>query len=255
MRKALFALSFLVGAVAALPAQAGGFLQDLFSPERAAPTAYQYAPAQPQMRFVYDQGFRVSRRPTAATKMVRGKQTLAQRKAARKKAALLARKRGYHASTAAFARNSGFKASATVAVAGAPAAKAAANRHLQPALCCKNGEDPAQLIHADATLRVGDAYMTPQGLRIYRGGQDARHRPAFVDYRKAEIGNEMKARLAALEDRRGHADRPAIRTIATPMPAIALAPVVPRQVTYASRTDDTRTSLDPTGRVIRVVGP
>jgi len=69
----------------------------------------------------------------------------------------------------------------------------------------------------------------------------AAERTAFVDYRKAEIGMSMKARLAALES--------AARSDYAPM-AIRLAPRASLRSTTAMRT-----SIDRRGRVIRVVGP
>lgn len=206
MRKIIGALMLAVAAASATPAAAAGFLQDLFAQAaRAAapPVVYRYAPPPPQMRFVYDQGLRVSPRPTIARKAAKPSRAIASLRTDRKMARVASLNR---------------------------VAPAAASR--VPDRC---KVDAATAIERDPTLRVGDAYMTPQGLKVYRG---------FVDYKKSGIDRGLRARLDAVEQPSNagagaSADAPRVAATA--------------YVTSASRTD--RTSVDAQGRAIRVVGP
>ena len=101
-------------------------------------------------------------------------------------------------------------------------------------------ETPAH-IDNDPTLRIGDAYMTAEGLRIYRGpsAKVAKGRN-FVEFSRSHIGAGVKDQLAALESA-GRMDN-ARRAIA---PALKLE---------QSRAPE-RKSVDRQGRVIRIVGP
>ena len=56
----------------------------------------------------------------------------------------------------------------------------------------------ARVLHDDATLRPGDAYMTDDGLRVYVGEQQSDLR--FVPVKEArQIGKHLKARLSEME--------------------------------------------------------
>jgi hypothetical protein len=240
MRKALFALSFMVIAALTRPAHAGGLLQDLFARIQApAPVVYAYAPPQPQMRFVNDSGFRVSRRFYTTGRDYRGNRiTLQQalhRRAMKQKASLAGNQRRVSAS------------GALAATASSPADRTGASR--AGALCCRNGEDAGKSIQQDETLRVGDAYMTPEGLKIYRGRAYGAARPAFVDYRQAGVDKTLDARLA--EFTRHDGLRGAVRA----QPHSNWTPARAAATADGSRGTPTRTSIDQTGRVIRVVGP
>lgn len=201
-----------LAALASAPAHAAGLLQDLFASfeRRSAPVVYRYAPAQPQMRFVYDEGFRVSRRAVV------------------RKHVTASRKAGLRA---------GMKATGMKS-ANAPTG--------EPAKIEFEGLNPRDATTAaiarDPTLRVGDAYMTPQGLRIYRGRTSAAGKGAFVGYRDAGIDQDAKNRLSAIE--RQH------------IPRGDAAPRVIATSTYATnQSTSARTALDPNGRAIRIVGP
>jgi hypothetical protein len=206
MRKIIGALMLAFVTVSATPAVAAGFLQDLFSQatrSAAPPVVYRYAAPPPQMRFVYDEGLRVSPRPALARKAAKPLRAIATVRPDRK-----------------LARIASVNRVGTIGGARVP------DR-------CKP-EGAATAIERDPTLRVGDAYMTPQGLKVYRG---------FVDYKKAGIDRELRTRLDAV-------DQPST----TAKPAAAAPRVAATAyVTSASRTD--RTSVDAHGRVIRVVGP
>ncbi|MFO1117631.1 MAG: hypothetical protein U1E28_18275 [Beijerinckiaceae bacterium] len=97
-------------------------------------------------------------------------------------------------------------------------------------------------IAGDRTLRVGDAYMTTQGLRIYRGRVAGSDKGAFVDYRKAGIDPDTKDRLSAIE--RSQSPR-----------ALSGATTVAASAIEANQPIASRTSIDAAGRLIRVVGP
>jgi len=207
MRKIIGALMLAFVAVSATPAGAAGFLQDLFSQAMrpaAPPVVYRYAPPPPQMRFVYDQGLRVSTRPALVRKAKPARAIAAAVRPDRKIAPVASLNRV-----------------ATIA------ALRASDR-------CKP-DVAAAAIEQDPTLRVGDAYMTPHGLKVYRG---------FVDYKKAGIDRGLRARLDAVEQPANSAER-----AATAAPRVAST----AYVTSESRTD--RTSVDAQGRVIRVIGP
>lgn len=235
MRRFLSALVMAFASLSFSPAQAGGLLQDLFAPApRPAPMVHYYAPAQPQIRFLYDEGLRVSRRPQVNRKAVVKKTTSKRWAISRKKSTVIARgaasrfgleqSRGSRKAQFAKARIARF------AAAPAPQAVPAAAKF----------EAPAH-IDNDPTLRIGDAYMTAEGLRIYRGpSAKAAKGRNFVDFRGSEMGASVKSQLAALE----HAGR-ADQTRRAITPALKLEPAGPRD----------RKSVDRQGRVIRIVGP
>ncbi|MFV0279439.1 MAG: hypothetical protein ACK5JM_01605 [Rhodoblastus sp.] len=116
-----------------------------------------------------------------------------------------------------------------------------------PIKAVQSAQIPAQIAN-DPTLRVGDAYMTLEGLRIYRGKSTKHHgksaktaqAKAFVDYRRSALGAGAKSKLAALDS--GMHAAAGGRAIAT---ITKLAPHNPQN----------RKSVDRHGRVIRVVGP
>jgi hypothetical protein len=229
------AFAFVAVGCLTVPATAGGLLQDLFSGAHAPPPVYyyRYAPPPPQMRFVYDPGLRVSRKASLARKAMPARALLVQRKSEQKKKANLS-----------LPRKSAHVAKPSI---GRPIVTP---RPAPTALCCRNGENPATTIHSDETLRVGDAYMTPQGLRIYRGRAARNEGAAFIDYRKAGIGKAMQARFNELERSRPHGG---FAAIGTNIRAAATARFAGESSVKGA--PPMRTALDPQGRVIRVVGP
>ncbi len=231
MRRLILALVFIVSAVAWAPAQAAGFLQDLFSGfSRPSPVVYRYAPEQRHMRFVYDEALRVSRRPHAARKSAQIRKA-AQVHSEQRRISFSARKQRLHV-----VRRRVLKAAAAIKSAAAEPA----------APCCEIGPEMTG-IDRDVTLRVGDAYMTPEGLRIYRGrGAAAREGAAFVDYRRSGLRQRLKARLAALERS---------RTDGAPELTQGFSPHLAAVAHFTRDGATGRTSFDPSGRVIRVVGP
>lgn len=237
MRRLLSALLMAFACVSFSPAQAGGLLQDLFAPApRPAPTVHYYAPAQPQIRFLYDEGLRVSRRPSTSHKTIVKKAQNKRWAVSRKKSTTMA---GARSSRRGFVHAGGWKKSHAVnARAKISRFVAASAPKAVPAVA--RAEAPAQ-IDNDPTLRIGDAYMTTEGLRIYRGpSAKAAKSKSFVEFRRSKIGSGVKSQLVALENagRTDHA-RPIIP------PALKLEPAHARN----------RKSVDRQGRVIRIVGP
>ncbi|HMN72189.1 MAG TPA: hypothetical protein PKA55_10020 [Rhodoblastus sp.] len=238
MRRLLSVVVLALASLSFSPAQAGGLLQDLFAPApRVAPIVTYYAPVQPQIRFLADPGLRVSRRLYAPRKAVVKRPQTRHWATSRKGAAIAALapaarfgvERGHRSGRAHV-----MKSRAKIASLAAPAVLA------QPAPAVARIETPAQ-IENDPTLRIGDAYMTPEGLRIYRGPQaKTRQSKTFVDFRRSDLGKGVKSQLAALEG----ATRGAL--------ARHVAPPVLKAI--AARADG-RKSVDRQGRVIRVVGP
>ena len=231
MRRLILTLVFIVSAATWAPAQAAGFLQDLFSGfNRPSPVVYRYAPEQRHMRFVYDEALRVSRRPHVAEKSGQIRKVV-QAHSEKGRISFSTGKTRLHV-----ARRRSLK---TVALTKPTAAERAAP-------CCEIGLETTR-IDGDVTLRVGDAYMTPDGLRIYRGRRlEARERAAFVDYRQAGLRQKLKARLAAVEPRRADGAPELAQGFSPHLAAVA----------HFTRDGATgRTSFDPSGRVIRVVGP
>lgn len=237
MRRVLSALVVAFACLSLSPAQAGGLLQDLFAPApRTAPIVHYYAPAQPQMRFLYDEGLRVSRRPPIS------------RKAAVKKAPSKRLAIGRKApATIAGASGSRFRFQHVGRSQKAHFAKARTRlAHVAIAAAPKGASPTAKIetpahIDNDPTLRIGDAYMTTEGLRIYRGPSTrAAKGRDFVEFRRSEVGAGVKSQLAALE----HAGR-------MDQARRAIAPVLKLERPGARD----RTSVDRLGRVIRVVGP
>lgn len=237
MRRVLSALVIAFASLSFSPAQAGGLLQDLFAPApRPAPIVHYYAPAQPQIRFLYDEGLRVSRRAPvkrkAIVKKVQSKRWAVGRKVSTTIAAAGASRPRFEqarrSQKAHFARARAKHARFAIAAASkatAPLAKI---------------EEPAH-IDNDPTLRIGDAYMTAEGLRIYRGpSTKAAKGRNFVEFRRSEIGAGVKSQLAALEHA-GRVDQ--ARRIVSP--ALKLEPARARD----------RKSVDRQGRIIRIVGP
>ncbi len=234
MRRLLSALAVAFASLSFSPAQAGGLLQDLFAPApRYAPVVSAYAPAQPQIRFLYDEGLRVSRRPATSRKAI-------VRKPQAKSWAISRKKPTTHFSSAwqrskteqarRFQRTAASQAKIRVASIAPVAVNAPAPKT----------EAPAR-IDNDPTLRVGDAYMTTEGLRIYRGpAAKAAVGKTFVDFRRTALGAGVKSQLAALENA-GRAEQ-ARGLIA---PTLKVAPLAAAG----------RKSVDRAGRVIRVVGP
>lgn len=240
MRRLLSAVVLALASLSLSPAQAGGLLQDLFAAApRTAPTVMYYAPAQPQIRFLHDEGFRVSRRPSTQRKAIvkkhQSKRWVAGRKRAIVHVAPTARwPRAEHTRRAprAHAIKHRPKFARAIVTPSAPAPQAS------PAVA---KVDPPAHIDNDPTLRVGDAYMTPEGLRIYRGPQwKAKERKVFVDFRRSGLGEGAKSRLAALDG----AMRGAISHR-----------VAPLRLKATPAGASTRKSVDRQGRVIRVVGP
>lgn len=237
MRRLLSALVMAFACLSFSPAQAGGLLQDLFAPApRPMPTVHYYAPAQPQIRFLYDEGLRVSRRPSVNRKAIVKKTQTKRWAVSRKKFTTMAGARGPRLGL----EQIGGRKKAHVARARAKIARFVAPPAPKAPAELARTEAPAQ-IDNDPTLRIGDAYMTTEGLRIYRGpsAKSAKGR-SFVEFRRSEIGSGVKSQLAALENA-GRIDH-ARRGIA---PALKLAPAGARD----------RKSVDRQGRVIRIVGP
>ena len=235
MRRLMSVLALVFVSLGFNSAQAGGLLQDLFAPApRPSPIVHYYAPAQPQIRFLYDEGLRVSRRP-------------APRKAIAKKAHgpkwVVGRKKS---GPLAFAHGSSSKAQQArrfqrAAVARSTARMASiASAPAKAAVVAAKPEAPAH-IDNDPTLRVGDAYMTPEGLRIFRGtAAKVSSGKNFVDFRRSTLGAGVKSQLAVLDTAgRGEQARGLVA------PALKVAPM----------GAGGRKSVDREGRVIRVVGP
>lgn len=235
MRRLLSALVLAFASMSFSPAQAGGLLQDLFAPApRVAPTVMYYAPPQPQIRFLYDPGLRVSRRPAAHRKAIVKKHQIRRWAVGRKSAPNVAgRVRHLRSSEAGRVRRAHVAKShvrlAKFVSAPVPVVRAVAK------------VEAPERIDNDPTLRVGDAYMTPEGLRIYRGpNANAKERKVFVDFRRSELAKGVKSELAALVGA-GHDYR--ARRIGPP----------PLKTTVARAS--TRKSVDRRGRVIRVIEP
>ena len=242
MRRFLSAFAFVVASLSLSPAQAGGLLQDLFAPApRPAPVVTYYAPAQPHIRFLVDEGLRVSRRPAAHRKATARKHAAKKWSVKRHDAARLA-----HAPSSRFRVDHGRRIPRAHVTKPDSRARLASKFHApasvvpaQLALNVAKVTPPAR-IDNDPTLRVGDAYMTTEGLRIYRGPQaKAVQRKAFVDFRTSHLGKGVRSQLAALENTPAHR----IRRIGAP----ALKSIPAR----ASE----RRSIDRQGRAIRIVGP
>lgn len=239
MRRLLSALAIAFASLSFSPAQAGGLLQDLFAPApRPSPVVTYYAPAQPQIRFLYDEGLRVSRRPASHRKAIVKKRqpklwAVGSRGhsiggAASSSRPRLERVRSMHRAHAVKSKPK------FVAVAPKQEPTAHAARQVAKA-------EVATQIDNDPTLRVGDAYMTPEGLRIYRGPHArSKERKVFVDFRRSNIGKSVKSELAALASA-GHGYQ-ARRIGPAPLKATAV-------------DVSARKSVDQQGRVIRVVGP
>jgi hypothetical protein len=65
--------------------------------------------------------------------------------------------------------------------------------------CCSNAQDAiAKLLRDDPTLRPGDAYMSPDGLRVYDGDREKDQKFVPVGQARA-LDRNSKARLAAVE--------------------------------------------------------
>ena len=240
MRRIAFAVLLAFSAVAAAPAQAAGLLQDLFGGyDRPAPVVYRYAPEQPRMRFIYEDALRVSRRPRSAVHKMVAAHRIQKHGIEQAHAHVVVKHRKLLAHAIAHRR----------IVSGPSLDRSSAKplADLQAAQCCKHDDVAAGQIDNDTTLRIGDAYMTPQGLRIYRGRiEGTREASAFVDYRKASIGPKMKARLAELERR--PSDGAQVNNS-------GLNPTLATTTHVGAWSAPKRTSLDARGRVIRVVGP
>lgn len=237
MRRLLLALMIAFGALGPSAAQAGGLLQDLFAPAAPPPpVVYHYAPPPPQMRFVYDEGFRVSRPRRHAQRKVAPRHAVDQRLQARRASArplLRAHRRAQaapHRQAAKINRRHVVGGIVHMTTNPPPHASRAA-AIVEP-----------HAIQDDPTLRPGDAYMTPQGLRIYRGR--SANRTAFVDWRRANLSRPAEKRIALL-------DRTSVRS--------DYASFVTRTAgAHGGRRHDggsARTAVDRRGRVIRVVGP
>lgn len=237
MRKFLSALVMALASLSVSPAQAGGLLQDLFAPApRPAPIVHYYAPAQPQIRFLYDDGLRVSRRPQATRKAIVKKTQSKRWTIGGKSSTAIAGRAG---SRLRFEQGRSFQ-KAHLAKRKAKITRFAAPPAPKAAPGFAKVEAPAQ-IDSDPTLRIGDAYMSPEGLRIYRGpSAKAAKGRSFVEFRRSGVGATMKSQLAALEHA-GRADQ-SRRVIA---PTLKLEPANARE----------RKSVDRLGRVIRIVGP
>lgn len=240
MRRLLSAVVLALASLSFSPAQAGGLLQDLFAPApRAAPTVMYYAPAQPQIRFLHDEGFRVSRRPPTHRKAI-VKKRQPKRWAVGHKSAPARADLPTHWPRAEHSRrvHRAHAIKPRVKLVRTVSAPSAVASQIIPAVA---KIDPPAHIDNDPTLRVGDAYMTPEGLRIYRGPQSkAKERKVFVDFRRSGLGEGVKSRLAALDG----ATRGVLSNRAAPLPLKA-----------AQAGSNTRKSVDRQGRIIRVVGP
>lgn len=235
MRRLMSVLALVFASLSFNSAQAGGLLQDLFAPApRPSPIVHYYAPAQPQIRFLYDEGLRVSRRPAprkAIAKKAHGPKWVV----GRKKSAPIAFAPASHSKlqqARGFQRASVARSKARVAALTPAPAKFVA----VPA----KPEAPGH-IDNDPTLRIGDAYMTPEGLRIFRGtAAKVAAGKNFVDFRRSTLGAGVKSQLAVLDNAgRGEQARGLIA------PALKVAPM----------SVGGRKSVDREGRVIRVVGP
>jgi hypothetical protein len=228
MRKIVLMLSLVVGAFTAAPAQAAGFLQDLFERfERPAPVMYRYAPPEPRLRFIQSEPTRLQR-SQGLHRMSFDTHPRMRRKSGEAR----------RISVRSLGPRTAMRSSQRVKVASLTQDSVKA---LMPP-CCRPDVRSQDVIGIDKTLRVGDALMTSKGLRVYRGG--ASSEGAFIDYRKADLGQETKSRLGALERRTSGEAR---------MNASAPRLAATKHVTV--ETAVRRTSLDPAGRVIRVVGP
>lgn len=253
MRRLFLALAIAFSSLTLAPARAGGLLQDLFAPApRAARVVYRYAPDQLHMRFVYDEAFRVSRRGRLVHRKA-GAHRAVKAWSAKHKARPAHRASRTHSeerrvAAGALSRKSRVQAVATARRTVAPVQHVAKRARFQFTSMPTPAPRPAmpvETIHDDPTLKVGDAYMTSRGLRIYRGrAASAADRAAFVELRRARLGKALTHRLASLEHAAAPADYAPIRTrtFAASGPEAAFA---------ATR----RTSLDRRGRIIRVVGP
>ncbi|MDE2577756.1 MAG: hypothetical protein KGL46_03025 [Hyphomicrobiales bacterium] len=235
MRKSLFAVLAAVVAsfvIAHQPAQAAGLLEMLFGGGRPV---YRYAPAyEPRVYFppTVERRARAPRQRRHAA-AYSGRASVFHRSAERRRAAQAVR------------ALPGRKAARGVKVASlTPVKYYPADLRvtpLQTPLCCKNGENAQSLIHQDRTLRVGDAFMTPQGLRVYNGGD------RFIDYRKAGA-----ARFASVTTtRRPHVVKGAALAAQVKNATKAKAEPAPRPQQAVAE----RTGHDAQGRVIRVIGP
>lgn len=203
-----FAGAFFIAAFSSLStAQArGGLFEALFG--QPQPTYYQYAPAE---------GLRFRSRPDPAPAMrggtrLRGAPEFGARKPKARKAAR---------------RVVSLDPRIGLATPKSP---------MQKAICCKGGEDPARAILSDATLRPGDAYMTPQGLRVFVGRAGAKAAAAFVAPRRAAISKKDRARLVAISDARPRA-------------------VQAKAKAEAGSAAPAQLIVDPAGRALRAVGP
>lgn len=248
MRSVLWAIVAALALLHFSPAHAGGLLQDLFAPApRPSPIVYQYAPAQPHIRFQFDEGLRVSRRPHFARKAI-GVSRSSKFGVSSKRAAIKFGGRSrmtVNRANASVWRIERHRAVHRVHRLADKRSKASVERFaaLNPASAVPvaAAAAPPAKIHEDRTLRIGDAYMTTEGLRIYRGAAvKAGGQKAFVELRRSDIGAGAKARLAALVSG-ARAD---------------YAPLAIKPATKSTAASSRRgTSLDRNGRTIRVVGP
>lgn len=237
MRRILSALVVAFASLSFSPAQAGGLLQDLFAPApRPTPIVHSYAPAQPQIRFLFDEGLRVSRRAPMHRKAIAKRSHTKRWGIDRKRATPFA---GAQASRM---RIDGGRRTQRV---HAPRLGGVSLNAAKVAIAKETPVSPKSAqpsgIDNDPTLRVGDAYMTPEGLRIYRGASTrVAQKKAFIDFRRSALGAGVKSQLAALENgaRVDHGRR--------------MSPPIVKSV---STGVSERKSVDRQGRIIRIVGP
>jgi hypothetical protein len=212
--KTTLALAAAVGCAAAAPAKAQGLFQTLFNEAQPQPSYYRYAP---------DVGLRFAPAPQrdshAAARAWQKSRAEAARKLALKRKARVEKMR-----LASLGPIISLKASTSNGVSG----------HQKP-ICCANGENAAEALKLDPTLRPGDAFMTPEGLKIYSGRASSKSGVRLIEPRKAGMD---RGRLSSVAGKR-HFHDAKIQTIATD----------------PKGAGPDRRIVDQQGRTIRVIGP
>ena len=180
MRKALLRAAVFTVACASwgvwAPAHAAGGLFEALFGHRPRPVAYyQYAPEQ-GLRF-YNTG--------PARVFAPARASAPHRRAAAPKAALQRAKTPVRPQPA-------LRFAALNPTLGATGAAPSKLR------CCRDGGDAGAAIGHDPTLRPGDAYMTPEGLKIFSGYSGKGAAAKFVDLRKSRLDTRERAKLINL---------------------------------------------------------
>jgi hypothetical protein len=114
-----------------------------------------------------------------------------------------------------------------------------------PKICCSSALDAIAMIAHDKTLRPGDAYMTPEGLKVFVVTSGAKHEKRdFVTLSKASgVAPDQRASLSAMAPAK-------VRLTRVKQPVKTAPPTVAGTSAPAPES----TIVDPRGKTIRFVG-